>query len=93
MSEIDDQCGCCGRTGRVIGVGSEVRIRCVRHDHVVDVEAWRRELAAMSFAFETEAEMVEYFQRDYGDGLDFMQELAREDSEQNPADEYPEMRY
>lgn len=81
MSEIDDKCECCGRPGRSIGDGDEARVRCVRHEYVVDVDAWKKELAEMPAMFETEEEALAHFLQDYGDGLDMMQELAREDGE------------
>lgn len=81
MAEIDDKCGCCGRPGQVIGEGGEARVRCVQHEYVVDVEEWLRARDAMQVAFETEAEMMAYFQPDYGAGLEMMQELAQEEDD------------
>jgi hypothetical protein len=78
MTEIDDKCGCCGRPGRLIGAGDEARVRCVRHEYVVDAEAWRARQDEIPVMFETEEEALAHFLADYGRGLDMMQELARE---------------
>lgn len=93
MAEIDDKCGCCGRPGHVIGDGDEARIRCVRHENVVNAEEWKQRQDAIPAMFETEEEALAHFLADYGDGLDFMQELTRDDGAQYPADEDPETRH
>ncbi|WP_139786337.1 hypothetical protein [Agrobacterium genomosp. 2] len=93
MAEIDDKCGCCGRPGHVIGDGDEARIRCVRHENVVNAEEWKQRQDAIPVMFETEAEALTHFLADYGDGLDFMQEMACEDAEHDPDGEDPNTRH
>lgn len=69
-------CEVCGREGRLVGgAGQAARVRCVRHEHVVDVAEWEEKQASMRTAFETEEEAVENFQQEYGKGVDMMQEL------------------
>lgn len=33
-------CECCGRIGRMIGVGDKARVRCAAHADVLDAMAW-----------------------------------------------------
>ncbi len=73
-------CECCGREGRLVGAGQDVRVRCIRHEYVVDVAEWEKKRASMRTAFETEEEAVEHLRRDYGAGVDMMRGLARKDS-------------
>lgn len=84
MSEIVVACACCGRPGALVEFGDEVRIRCVLHTPVVDAEDWLRARAAMRCAFATEAELMAYFRRDYGAGVDLVQELQRDPDESDP---------
>jgi len=79
-------CECCGREGRLVSAGQDARVRCVRHEYVVDVAEWEEKRASMRTAFETEEEAVEHFQADYGAGVDMMQELqtaAEQDSSES----------
>lgn len=72
-------CECCGREGRLIDAGEGARVRCVRHEYVVDVAEWSANpVGAM---FETTEEAMAHFLQDYGDGLEMMQELARDDED------------
>ncbi|RVL94710.1 hypothetical protein [Sinorhizobium meliloti] len=68
-------CEVCGREGRLIGAGQDARVRCVRHEDVVDIEQWEEKRAAMRAMFETEEESVEHFRQDYGKGVDMMRHL------------------
>ncbi|ASP98404.1 hypothetical protein GOC53_27940 [Sinorhizobium medicae] len=68
-------CECCGREGRQIGAGEDARVRCVRHEDVIDVEQWEEKRASMRPMFETEEEAVEHFRQDYGKGVDMMRDL------------------
>lgn len=81
MSEIVVACACCGRSGKLVGAGSDARVRCVLHAHVVDAGEWLRVQSAMTCAFESEEELMAYFGRDYGAGLDLMQDLERKDDD------------
>ena len=82
MGEIVDKCECCSRLG--VRVGDDTRIRCVRHEHVVDADDWLRALSKMAFAFETEEEFTAYVRRDYGAGLEMMKGLRRDPDESDP---------
>lgn len=66
-------CECCGRPGRLVdaGAGEEARVRCVRHEYVVDAMAWSGN--RVGFMFESTGEAMSHFLADYGEGLDFMQ--------------------
>lgn len=77
-------CECCGREGQLVGAGHDARVRCVRHEYVVDVEQWEEKRASMTYAFEAEDEAMEYFLRDYGAGLELMQGLQRDPDESDP---------
>jgi hypothetical protein len=79
-------CECCGREGRLVGAGDDARVRCIRHEHVVDVEQWEAKRASMTYAFEAEDEVMAHFLRDHDAGLDMMQEL------QTAPDEDPDER-
>ncbi|WP_117190997.1 hypothetical protein [Rhizobium terrae] len=68
-------CECCGREGRLVGVGDEARVRCGRHEYVVDVAEWEEKRASMRTMFETEEGAVEHFRQDYGKGVDMMRDL------------------
>jgi hypothetical protein len=70
-------CECCGREGKLIDAGESARVRCVRHEDVVDVMEWSGN--PVGFLFDSAEEAMAHFLEDYGDGLDMMQELARED--------------
>lgn len=67
-------CECCGREGKLMGAGSEARVRCVRHGYVVDAVEWSSRAPA-ELMFESEDEAMAHFLSDYGDGLGMMQEL------------------
>lgn len=82
MSREGDRCGCCGRSGAL--VGDEAGIRCVLHRYVVDAEEWLRARSAMKNAFESEEELMAYLGRDYGAGVDLVQELQRDPDESDP---------
>jgi hypothetical protein len=72
-------CECCGRPGMLIDVGEAPRVRCVQHEYVVGAAEWSANpVGAM---FETTDEAMAHFLQDYGDGLDMMQELARDDGD------------
>ncbi|MDX0532939.1 hypothetical protein GOL26_28910 [Sinorhizobium medicae] len=79
-------CECCGWEGRLVGAGQDARVRCVRHEDVVDIEQWEEKRASMTYAFEAEDEVMAHFLRDHGAGLDMMQEL------QTAPDEDPDER-
>lgn len=74
-----ETCECCGRLGRLIDAGKSARVRCVRHEYVVDVAEWSGN--PVGFLFESTEEAMAHFVADYGDGLDMMQELARDDGD------------
>lgn len=70
-------CECCGREGRLIDAGDSARVRCVRHEYVVDVaECSGNPVGAL---FDDADEAMAHFLEDYGKGIDMMQELARKD--------------
>jgi hypothetical protein len=71
-------CECCGREGRLIGAGQEARVRCARHEYVIDAEEWSRALPPTRAMFESEEEALAHFQADFGDGLDFIQKAQAE---------------
>ncbi|GMB82734.1 hypothetical protein NN6n1_35170 [Shinella zoogloeoides] len=71
-------CECCGRIGKMIGAGPDARVRCAAHAAVVDAMGWRPPEGA---SFESDEEALAHFLGDYGDGLDAMQELSRNDVE------------
>ena len=73
-------CECCGREGRLVGAGDQARVRCVRHEYVVNVEQWES-AAAGGVMFESEEEALAHFLRDHGAGLDMMQELQAEEND------------
>ncbi|WP_162723324.1 hypothetical protein [Agrobacterium sp. lyk4-40-TYG-31] len=83
MSEIVVACECCGRPG--MPVGYEARIRCVRHEYVVDAQEWLRARSAMTYAFETEEELTAYLSQDYGAGLEMVRGLQRDPDRSDPA--------
>lgn len=66
-------CECCGREGRLIDAGESARVRCVRHEYVVDVVEWSGN--PVGFLFDSAEEAMAHFLQDYGDGLEMMQEL------------------
>lgn len=68
-------CECCGRIGRMIGVGDEARVRCSAHEDVVDAMGWSPPEGAL---FASDEEAMAHFLADFGDGLDAMQELSRD---------------
>lgn len=72
-------CECCGRMGKLIDAGENARVRCVRHEYVVDVAEWSgNPIGAM---FESTEEAMAHFLDDYGKGIDMMKELARKDDD------------
>lgn len=79
MSEIVDEC--CGLPGTLVGAGSVVRGRCLRHEHVVDAGDWLRARSEMTCAFESEEELMLYFLSDCGAAVDVMQEMTRDDDD------------
>lgn len=68
-------CECCGRMGEMLGAGPDARVRCAAHARVVDALAWQPPEGAL---FDIAEEAMAHFLSDYGDGLDFMQDLARD---------------
>lgn len=75
-------CEYCGREGSPIGDGQEARVRCVRHEYVIDAVEWSAD--PVGYMFDSADEAMAHFLQDYGDGLDMMQEL------QAGADEDPD---
>ncbi|GEC34022.1 hypothetical protein N181_23170 [Sinorhizobium fredii USDA 205] len=72
-------CECCGRPGNLIDAGESARVRCVQHGYVVDAVEWSgNPVGAM---FETAEEEMAHFLKDYGNGLEMMQELAGKDDD------------
>ncbi len=71
-------CECCGRIGKLVGAGDDVRVRCAAHAGVMDAMDWVPPDGAM---FAREEEAMAHFLGDFGDGVDFMQELARDGDE------------
>lgn len=69
-------CECCGRGGKLFGSGDEARVRCAAHEGVVDAAEWSAN--PVGFLFESAEEAMTHFVRDYGGGLDMMQELQAE---------------
>ena len=84
MSKIVVACECCGRPGALVGAGSDARVRCVRHEYIVDAGDWLRARSEMRLAFESEAELMAYFLRDYGAGLDLVRDLQRDPDGSDP---------
>jgi hypothetical protein len=72
-------CECCGRGGKLVGAGDEARVRCARHEYIVDAVDWSVNPAG--FLFESADEAMAHFLKDHGDGLEMMQELAKKDDE------------
>lgn len=68
-------CECCGREGHLIDADQNARVRCVRHEYVVDVAEWSGN--PVGALFDTAEEALAHFLEDYGTGIDMMQELAR----------------
>ena len=66
-------CECCGREGQLIDAGERARVRCVRHEDVVDVAEWSGN--PVGFLFDSAEEAMAHFREDFGDGVDMMQEL------------------
>lgn len=78
-------CECCGREGRLIDAGEGARVRCVRHEDVVDAFEWSGN--PVGFMFDSADEAMAHFLEDYGAGLDMMQELQTAvDDEQDPGE-------
>lgn len=73
-------CECCGREGKLIDVGGHARVRCVRHEYVVDAVDWSVNPAG--FLFDSAEEAMSHFLADHGDGLEMMQKLAADDDEE-----------
>lgn len=69
-------CECCGRQGQLVDAGESARVRCVRHEYVVDVVEWSGN--PVGFMFESTEEAMAHFLADYGAGLDMMQEAQAE---------------
>ncbi|MFT4163366.1 hypothetical protein [Shinella sp.] len=72
-------CECCGREGQLIDAGTAARVRCVRHEDVVDVAEWSAN--PVGYMFDSAEEALAHFADDYGAGLDMMQDLARKDDD------------
>ncbi|KQV79993.1 hypothetical protein ASC90_25665 [Rhizobium sp. Root1220] len=69
-------CECCGRGGSLVDVGETARVRCVQHGYVVDAVEWCGN--PVGFMFDSAEEAMAHFLKDYGDGLEMMQDLTRE---------------
>lgn len=72
-------CECCGRPGKLVDAGNGARVRCVQHEYVVDAVEWSGN--PVGFLFESTDEAMAHFLRDYGDGVQMMQELAQEEGD------------
>ncbi len=78
-------CECCGREGKLTDAVEVARVRCVRHEYVVDVEEWS--VNPVGALFDTAEEAMAHFLEDYGAGLDMMQELhTAVEYEQDPGE-------
>lgn len=66
-------CECCGRQGQLVDAGENARVRCARHEYVVDAMEWSGN--PVGYMFESTEEAMAHFLQDYGAGLDMMQEL------------------
>ncbi|MFK3962111.1 hypothetical protein ACI2KT_00855 [Ensifer adhaerens] len=72
-------CECCGREGQLLEAGESARVRCVRHEYVVDATEWSgNPVGAM---FDTAEEAMAHFLEDYGAGVGMMKDLARKDDD------------
>ncbi|OHV83692.1 hypothetical protein [Rhizobium sp. LCM 4573] len=74
-------CECCGRPGKLVDAGEHARVRCVRHEYVVDAVEWSRD--PVGFMFESAEEAMAHFLADYGDGIDMMKELQETQASAN----------
>ncbi|WP_421405112.1 hypothetical protein [Agrobacterium fabrum] len=74
-----ETCECCCRMGKLIDAGETARVRCVRHEYVVDVAEWAAN--PLGFMFDTADEAMAHFLDDYGAGVEMMKELARKDDD------------
>lgn len=79
-------CECCGRHGQLVDAGETARVRCVRHEYVVDVVEWSGN--PVGYMFDSADEAMAHFLADYGAGLDMMQELQA-GSDEDDVDEMP----
>ncbi len=77
-------CECCGREGELVDAGETARVRCVRHEYVVDAVEWGGN--PVGFMFESTDEAMAHFLADYGAGLDMMQDLQAA-ADEDDADE------
>nr|CAD6612635.1 hypothetical protein RKHAN_02505 [Rhizobium sp. Khangiran2] len=68
-------CECCGRPGKLIGAGGEARVRCRAHEYVLDAVEWGGSASSGGYMFDTPEEALAHFLDDYGDGIDFMNEM------------------
>jgi hypothetical protein len=68
-------CECCGRMGQMLGAGETARVRCAAHEDVVDAMTWVPPKDAL---FESDEDAMAHFLGDYDNGLDMMQDLARD---------------
>lgn len=78
-------CECCGREGKLIDAGESARVRCERHEYVVDAMEWSGN--PVGALFDSAEEAMAHFLDDYGAGVDMMRELAAAD--EDDADEMP----
>ncbi|CDN95397.1 MULTISPECIES: hypothetical protein [Rhizobium/Agrobacterium group] len=67
-------CECCGRPGTLVGADEEARVRCRLHEYVLDAVGWSG-TASTGYMFDNPEAAMAHFLKDYGDGLDMMQEL------------------
>ncbi|MDH2091506.1 hypothetical protein N5K21_22500 [Rhizobium pusense] len=72
-------CECCGREGKLIDAGESARVRCVRHEDVVDAVEWS--VNPVGFMFDSAEAAMAHFLGDYGAGLEMMRDLARDDED------------
>lgn len=72
-------CECCGRPGKLFDAGDNARVRCVRHEYIVDIEEWSRN--PVGFLFESADQAMAHFLEDHSAGIDMMKDLARDDDD------------
>lgn len=77
-------CECCGREGKLIDAGAAARVRCVRHEYVVDALEWSRD--PVGFMFDSAEEAMAHFLADYGAGVEMMKDLQAA-ADEDDADE------
>ncbi|MGO8024895.1 hypothetical protein [Rhizobium leguminosarum] len=76
-------CECCSRPGKLVDAGESARVRCVQHGYVVDAGDWSGN--PVGFLFDSAEEAMAHFLKDYGGGVEMMQELQAA-AEEDPDD-------